>query len=236
MNSYVTEARTQTNFDAIAEIYDDVFPAHVSEHYLTRRQKFIAEQAAGKKVLDVGAGTGLLAERLSDTGFEVMALDPFPQMLAQLRQRRPEIATVEASGHAIPIPDNAFDLVYSVAVMHHISEPALVRQTLAEMVRVTRPGGHILIWDHNPLNPYWPIIMKRVPQDSGAERLVPMHEIIAGLRAAGATIVRAERCGLMPEFIPAPLMSIARAFERAVESVPGVRCLCSHNVVLATRD
>ena len=58
-----------------------------------------------------------------------------------------------AHGDDIPFPDDAFDLTYSVAVMHHIAEPPLVRRTLAEMVRVTRPGGRILVWDHNPLNP-----------------------------------------------------------------------------------
>jgi ubiquinone/menaquinone biosynthesis C-methylase UbiE len=236
LTSIVAASNKQTDFDAIADIYDDVFPSHVSKHYLQQRRDFIAAHAVGRRALDVGAGTGVLAERLSDDGFEVVALDPFSQMLEQLRRRRPEIATIAAPGYAIPLPDDAFDLTYCVAVMHHIAEPELVRQTLAEMVRVTRPAGHVLVWDHNPLNPYWPIIMKRVPQDSGAERLVPLGELIAGLRDAGATIVRADRRGLMPEFVPGSLMPLARTVERVVESLPVVRRFCSHNVVLATKS
>jgi ubiquinone/menaquinone biosynthesis C-methylase UbiE len=227
----------QTNFDAIAGIYDDVFPPHIIEHYLRRRASYVLRHAAapGQSALDVGAGTGLLAERLSDLGLGVVALDPFPQMLGQLRQRRPDIDAVVAHGDDIPFPDDVFDLTYSVAVMHHIADPSLVRRTLAEMVRVTRPGGRILVWDHNPLNPYWSLLMRRVPQDTGAERLVPLPELVTGLREAETEIVRTERLGLMPEFVPRWLLRPAAAIERTVEATPGPRCFCAHNVVLAIK-
>src|SRR5215207_5171547 len=126
----------QTNFDAIAEIYDSVFAPHIIEHYLRRRARYVLDHAAvpGQSALDVGAGTGLLAERLHDAGLGVVALDPFPEMLRQLERRRPDIETIVASGNDIPFPADAFDLTYSVAVMHHIAEPRLVSRTLAEMV------------------------------------------------------------------------------------------------------
>jgi SAM-dependent methyltransferase len=227
----------QTDFDAIAGIYDAVFPAHIIEHYLRRRASYVLRHAAaqGQSALDVGAGTGLLAERLSDLGLDVIALDPFPRMLGQLRRRRPDIETVVAHGDDIPFPDDVFDLAYSVAVMHHIAEPAQIRRTIAEMIRVTRPGGRILVWDHNPLNPYWSLLMRRVPQDTGAERLVPLPELVAGLREAGADILCTERLGLMPEFVPRWLLGPAAAIERAVEATPGLRCFCAHNVVLAIK-
>lgn len=237
MNATVTEAQPATDFDAIANIYDDVFATHITEHYLRRRTAYLMQCARGckGKALDVGAGTGVLAERLSASGREVVALDPFPQMLEQLRRRRPEIATVVAEGEAIPFPDASFDLTYSVAVLHHIAEPERVNRTLREMVRVTRLGGQIVIWDHNPLNPYWPWLMRRVPQDNGAERLVPLAEIISGLEDGGARVVRRERLGLLPEFVPKALMPLARVLERTVEGIPGLRCFCAHNVVLASK-
>ena len=231
-----TAPRTsETDFDAVADVYDDVFPTHVREHYLQRRAAYVLRHAPATTALDVGAGTGLLAERLHDLGIGVVALDPFPQMLDRLAARRPDIPRIVARGHDLPYPDDAFDLAYSVAVMHHIADRHRVRRTLAEMVRVTRLGGHVLVWDHNPLNPYWPLIMRRVPQDSGAERLVPMRELVAGLTAAGARIVRVERLGLMPEFIPLRLLGFAARVERGVEATPGLRRFCSHNVVLAQK-
>jgi SAM-dependent methyltransferase len=235
MTATLADLQDHVDFDAIAGIYDDVFPSHITEHYLQRRAQYLLERAPGPLALDVGAGTGVLAERLSEGGLDVVALDPFPQMLDQLRQRCPDFRTVVAPGDAIPFPDDTFDLTYSVAVMHHIADRGLVRQTLREMVRVTRPGGAIVVWDHNPLNPYWPLIMRRVPQDNGTERLAPMRELLAGLTRGGARVRRAERLGLMPEFIPRWLLPAAAVLERRVEATPGLRAFCAHNVVLAVK-
>lgn len=235
MTAVSPAAGQPTDFDAIADIYDGVFATHVQEHYLHRRVGYIRKYAPAATAIDIGAGTGILAERLADTGMEITALDPFPGMLEQLRRRRPGIETVVANGEAIPFADGAFDLAYSVAVMHHIAEPAKVRRTLAEMVRVTRPGGHILIWDHNPRNPYWPNLMARVPQDVGSERLASMEELVDGLTAAGARIERADRLGMMPEFMPQALLPAAAVLERAIEATPVLRSYCAHNIVLARK-
>jgi len=226
------------DFDAVAEIYDSVFAPHVVEHYLGRRATFLRDVSPvpNASLLDVGAGTGALAERLTDLGIHVVALDPFPQMLAQLGRRRPEIETVVGEGEAIPFPDGAFDVTYSVAVMHHIADPFRVRRTLREMVRVTRSGGRIVVWDHNPLNPYWRFLMRRVPQDSGAERLIPLRELVGGLQDAGAQVVSAERCGFVPEFTPRSLIGVCEALERTIESLPGLKHVTAHNVVVASKQ
>jgi SAM-dependent methyltransferase len=176
-----------------------------------------------------------LAERLTDLGLRVVALDPFSGMLAQLERRRPDIRTVVAQGEAIPFTDDTFDLTYSVAVLHHIADPARVRCALREMVRVTATGGRIVVWDHNPLNPYWRLLMRRVPQDNGSERLIPQRELIAGLRAAGAEVECVEHCGFVPEFTPRSLIGVGEAIERAIEATPGLRKVTAHNVVVATK-
>jgi SAM-dependent methyltransferase len=125
--------------------------------------------------------------------------------------------------------------VLSVSVMHHIADPGDVRRTLAEMVRVARPGGRILIWDHNPRNPYWGPLMARVPQDTGEERLIGEHELVGGLAAAGARILLCTQLGLVPDFTPPRALRYAAALERAVEGTPGLRRLTAHNVVLAAK-
>jgi hypothetical protein len=62
-----------------------------------------------------------------------------------------------------------------------------------------------------------------------------MEELVADLTAAGATIERAERLGMMPEFMPRALLPVAELLERAVEATPGLRSYCAHNVVVATK-
>jgi SAM-dependent methyltransferase len=228
-------ARAHTDFDAIADEYDESLPRHVVEHYLRKRLAFIQAWTRPCRTLDLGCGTGLLAERVAAAGYHVVALDPSRGMLAHLRRRQPAIPAVAGGGQALPFADDSFGLTYCIAVMHHVAEAESVRATLGEMVRVTRPGGHILIWDHNPRNPYWPLLMRRVPQDTGAERLIPEEEIIRGLRAGGARPIHAAQLGLMPDFTPPPLVGPAARLERLVERGPGIRRFCAHNVVLAVK-
>ncbi len=143
---------------------------------------------------------------------------------------------MRGSGDALPFEDGSFDLVLTVAALHHIAEPGAVRATLAEMARVCRPGGRIVVWDHNPRNPYWKHLMARVPQDDGTERLIPEAEVLAGLRAGGAEALQSAQLGFVPDFVPPSLLGVARGTERAVERTPGLRRLCAHNVVVATRS
>ena len=97
------------------------------------------------------------------------------------------------------------------------------------------PGGSIVIWDHNPRNPYWRLLMARVPQDTGEERLIPAGEVIAGLAAAGARIAGCAQLGMVPDFTPRSLSGFAASAERIVEGTPGVRHLCAHNVIRAQK-
>jgi SAM-dependent methyltransferase len=227
---------SNSHFDEIAGEYDEALPAHVVEHYLRKREAYVRRhRPPPADVLDVGCGTGALAVRLAAAGYRVTGVDPSAGMLEVLRRRAPDVEAVQGSGTSLPFGDASFDLVLTVATLHHIADPADVRATLAEMVRVARPGGRVLVWDHNPRNPYWSRLMARVPQDTGEERLIPEAEVLAGLRAAGAEIVTAEPLGLVPDFTPPPALAAAARAERLAERTPLLRRLCAHNVILAAR-
>lgn len=227
---------TSSHFDSVAAVYDESLPAHVVEHYLRKRTAYVLDRCPPGDGLDVGCGTGVLAARLSAAGWTMTGVDPSDGMLDVLRARTSGVRAVCASGTALPFPDDAFDLVLTVAALHHIADPGDVRRTLGEMVRVVRPGGRVLVWDHNPRNPYWGRLMARVPQDTGEERLIPEAEVLGGLRAAGGEVVSSVQLGLVPDFVPARALPVAAAVERAVERTPLIRRLGAHNVVLATKD
>jgi demethylmenaquinone methyltransferase/2-methoxy-6-polyprenyl-1,4-benzoquinol methylase len=226
---------TGSHFDEIAEVYDETLPAHVVEHYLRKRTQFVIDNCPPGAGLDVGCGTGALAARLAAAGYAMTGLDPSAGMLDVMRSRHPEVQAVQGSGAALPFSDGSFDLVLTVASLHHIADPVEVRRTLLEMVRVTRPGGRTVVWDHNPRNPYWRVLMARVPQDTGEERLIPAAEIIAGLRDAGAHIIACLPLGLVPDFVPRRALPAAAALERRVERTPVIRRLAAHTVVLAAK-
>src|SRR6202040_1889254 len=137
--------------------------------------------------------------------------------------------TFSAITTALPFADDSFDLALTVATLHHLETPERVATTVREMGRVVQRGGFVVLWDHNPANPYWPILMKRVPQDSGDERLVPLAELLSDVQAAGLQLHAVLRSGFMPDFMPAALAAIWRLVERAVEITPGLNILAAHN-------
>jgi len=220
-------------FDRISEEYDISLPAHVQDHYLRRRQRVLAPLLGGGKGLDVGCGTGKLMERLSEDG-RVFGVDGSNGMLIVLKDAG-RGAAAKAVTRALPFDNDAFDVVWCVAVLHHLGSPEMVASTIREMARVTRPGGHVVVWDHNPNNPYWPIVMSRVPQDTGDERLVSAAEIDAALEEAGITERTLQRRGFVPDFSPRWLLWLFQVMEFVVERAPLLNRIAAHNVMVGRK-
>ncbi len=122
------------------------------------RQKTInlASLQQGERVLDVGCGTGTLAlEAARYTGKEgrVVGIDPSEQQIARARSKetRHDVPVDFQTGviEQLPFPDQTFDVVLSTLMMHHL--PAdIKRRGLAEIVRVLKPGGRLVIADFKP--------------------------------------------------------------------------------------
>lgn len=98
-----------------------------------------------ERALDVGTGAGALAFALAPLVGEVVGLDPVPELLELARARAlPNTEFVEGDGAELPFPDASFDLAGTHRTLHHVEHPERV---VAELARVTRPGGHVLVVD-----------------------------------------------------------------------------------------
>jgi ubiquinone/menaquinone biosynthesis C-methylase UbiE len=119
------------------------------------RQKSIdlARLQLGERALDVGCGTGTLAleiqRRVGPTG-HVAGIDPGPAQIARARakaaQSRLPVAFQPGVIERLPFDDQTFDVVFATLMMHHLPAP-LKRQGLAEIARVLKPGGRLVIAD-----------------------------------------------------------------------------------------
>ncbi len=107
----------------------------------------VERYARGKDVLECGCGTGLLLERIAGFARHASGIDLSPGMLRKARERGLDVR--EASVTDIPFPDATFDVTCSFKVLAHVED---IRGALAEMARVTRPGGVILAELYNPLS------------------------------------------------------------------------------------
>ncbi|MFV9505507.1 MAG: class I SAM-dependent methyltransferase [Oscillochloridaceae bacterium umkhey_bin13] len=119
------------------------------EQYQTERitmLKGVAGPLPGVRLLDLGAGMGGFAVAAALAGAHVTACEYNPAYceIIRLRAARHQLRlpVLNAAGEAIPLPSAAFDAVTAWDVLEHVRDPLLV---LAELARVVRPGGHVLI-------------------------------------------------------------------------------------------
>ncbi|GAA1837592.1 class I SAM-dependent methyltransferase [Microlunatus capsulatus] len=150
--------------------------------------------AAGERALDVGCGPGALTTVLADRlgAGAVAAVDPSAPFVAALADRLPGVAVQRARAEALPFPDGSFDLTAAQLVVHFLDDPV---GGLAEMRRVTRPGGRVAacVWDHaggaGPLAVFWRAVADLDPGARGEAGLAGTAEgqLAALAAAAGLT-------------------------------------------------
>ena len=141
------------------------------------------------RVLDVGCGIGLIDQGLER---EVAALCGVDTSLASLEHARATVSTahfVHYHGGRLPFEDGSFDAVFASCVLHHVPV-AERREFLAEMLRVLRPKGAVILIEHNPFNPVTRYIVSRCAFDTDAV-LLRCHETMGWLKDAG--VVNADR-------------------------------------------
>lgn len=98
-----------------------------------------------ERVLDVGAGTGAFAFAVAPRVREVVAVEVDEDLAARARADAPaNVEVVVADGERLPFEPFSFDLSATLRTLHHTHRPELL---VAELVRVTRPGGTILVVD-----------------------------------------------------------------------------------------
>jgi len=106
---------------------------------------YVRRYGAGRDVLEVGCGTGLVLSRIQSFARSASGVDLSPGMLEKARARGLDV--VLGSATELPFDDNRFDVTCSFKVLAHVPE---IERALAEMARVTRPGGIVLAEFYNP--------------------------------------------------------------------------------------
>jgi SAM-dependent methyltransferase len=163
----------------------DVARDQEDESTFTVKTGVLPRDLAGKLVLDAGCGGGRYARLAGSHGAQVIALDLSSAVLkaAEMCASLPDVLVLQADLLDLPLAEEAFDLVYSIGVLHHTPDP---RRAFHEVARRVKPGGRLAVWLYRRNTP---------PQEwlnSGARALTTrmptrlLEPLCAGLGAVGS--------------------------------------------------
>ncbi len=162
---------------------------------LAREVLRFLEPRGDERALDVGTGAGALAFALAPLVREVVALDLVPELLAEGRRRaaaHPNVRFVEGDATRLPFAASSFDLACTLRTLHHVARPELV---VAELTRVTRPGGAVLVIDQiGPVDPLSGLELDRFERarDPSHARALPDSDLRHLFEANGLVLRRSE--------------------------------------------
>ncbi|MFJ4188344.1 class I SAM-dependent methyltransferase [Kitasatospora sp. NPDC089509] len=164
-----------SSFGAAAVAYAEHRP-----DYAHAAVQWALEGAPGRRVLDLGAGTGKLTATLAELGIDAIAVEPDPAMLSELRRSLPTVRALSGRAEAIPLPDASVDAVLAGHAMHWFD----MAVAGPEIARVLRPGGVLAgLWNVMDDRVAWVAGLARV---SGAAAIGP-RDTPASWRAETAT-------------------------------------------------
>jgi demethylmenaquinone methyltransferase / 2-methoxy-6-polyprenyl-1,4-benzoquinol methylase len=160
------EGQVQAMFDRIAGVYDvmnSVMTAGLHHRWRARAAE-LARVGPGSRALDVATGTGDLALALAARGCEVVGADFSDGMLERARQKAPSIRFEHADALALPYEDGSFDAATVGFGARNFGD---LERGLAEMVRVVRPRGRVVILEittptRPPLSTFFSLWFDRV--------------------------------------------------------------------------
>ncbi len=223
----------KSEFDAHADAYDagmdnklkalagdsaDDFIA-VKVRWLLRRWPELRANASCS-ILDYGCGTATLLRLMRAAGIQgrLTGTDVSIGMLREAARnwpsdRPPPLLQIQ-NGVATGLPAESFDLIIISAVLHHVAVPQR-NAVYAELHRLLRPDGKLVVFEHNPWNPITSYIVARTPIDRNAV-LLPPREVTVALTAGGWRDIRTSH--LM--FLPPRLGTLATAAEQAFGWLP----------------
>jgi SAM-dependent methyltransferase len=137
---------SSNTFARLAERYDELRPLDGSWLETVERMVVLGD-LRGRRVLDVGCGTGRLAIMLAENyTAKVWGVDPEPAMLDVARRKAPELGWKLGRAEDLPFRDAWFEGAVLNLVIQHLDRPAAFR----EIRRVLTPGGHVVVSTPDP--------------------------------------------------------------------------------------
>ncbi len=175
------------------------------------------------RALDAACGTGRHARYLADRGHDVLGVDVSPTMLGRAAQRVPEATLLEGDLCEIPAPDGHFDVAVCGLALSHLAD---VRPGVAELARVLKPGGRLVI---SVLHPFQAHLGWQAPftDSDGRRRFAREHahthaQYLSAFRSVGLDVRGCEEPALQPEHVLTKRRAFGRIPDATVQAYVGL--------------
>lgn len=166
----------KSEFDEYSHNYKDLvndsvnFSGLTVDFFTQGKADFFNHLLKDKKkhtILDVGCGVGDLHPFLAQKQRKIVGVDVSSESIKIANDTHQSNTYSVYDGQTLPFDDNTFDAVLTVCVMHHVP-PSQWNSFIGEMIRVTKKGGMVAVFEHNPFNPLTRIAVNRCPFDKDA--------------------------------------------------------------------
>jgi SAM-dependent methyltransferase len=180
----------RARFGATAERVAD----HARQQIETVREQLrtFVVPSGDERAIDSGTGAGTLALALAPLVREVVGVDIVPELLERARKEAPaNVSFVEGDATKLPFEIGSFDLACTRRTLHHIAHP---EPAIAELARVTVPGGHVFVDDQiAPVDPLAAFELDRFERarDPSHTRTLPDVDLRQLFEANGLVLIRA---------------------------------------------
>ena len=148
------------------------------------------------RVLDIGCGIGMVEQELEQKVADLWGTDMSEKSVEIAKTRAPATRFIHSGGDTLPFDSGSFDAAFTICVIHHVP-PTARAKFIGEILRVLRPGGVAIIFEHNPLNPMTQFIVSRCAFDEDAI-LLRCRESERLLADGGATVAGRRYVGFSP--------------------------------------
>lgn len=198
-----------TTFDAFALSYRSTVEESIG--FVGQSWEFFARAKADKllelmtahgltarrcSLLDVGCGVGGMDGVLAGAVGNLVGVDVSAASIDEARRRHPDVTYKVYDGTRLPFPTGHFDVTFAACVMHHVP-PEQWDPFVSDLHRVTRAGGLVAIFEHNPANPLTRRAVKACPFDEDAV-LLRRRSVTASCRRAQATVLAEQYMTFFP--------------------------------------
>ncbi|MFH1353368.1 MAG: class I SAM-dependent methyltransferase [bacterium] len=196
---------------------------------VARRARFFIDYGdilRGKRILEIGCGTGVFTEGISLTGAEITAIDISADLIEKSRERvkKSNVSFCVEDAEDMTFPDGSFDSVIGSSILHHLD----VKYALPEIKRVLKKGGKVVFSEPNMMNPQIFIQknfkpLKRLLGDSPGENAFFKWQIHSIFLKCGFKSVRVKPFDFVHPWLPAAVINFAEKLGFVAEHIPVVR-------------